>query len=272
MIYNYILSTGDSTISGCVLSGYANQKDSSSNFIKKFYYDSTLITGTKNMQLASNGQTLFEEIPTETEATNETIFQTFSGDFFLKTGASDQFDRNKIFGSTSTPFESNYNIVYEKYTGKSAVGLGTEGANLGPALNSGISGETQAYNFDGYDYYLNGQKVYSGVGCGVSAGVGTQFILSFESAQGGVVTSDNKANFKALAFVKKDRAEEVTGVDPDMYGKPFIEDQTNFYLNGVKENDSIYLELYTGVNTIKTGVSAGLFDLGLETQTVDLTL
>mgnify|MGYP003135829119 CR=1 FL=1 len=272
MIYNYILSTGDSTISGCVLSGYANQKDSSSNFTNKFYYDSALITGTKNMQLASNGQTLFEEVPTETAATNETVYQIFSGDFFLKTGATDQFDRNRIFGSSSTPFQAEYNIFYEKYTGKSAIGLGSAGANLGPALSSGISGETQAYNFDGYDYYLNGQKVYSGVGCGVSAGVGTQFILSFESSQGGVVTSDNKADFKAFAFIKKDRTNEITGVDPDVYGSGFIEDQTNFYLNGVKENDSIYLELYTGVNTIKTGVSAGLFDLGLETQTVDLTL
>ena len=97
MIYNYILSTGDTSMSGSLSSGYANQKDFSANFLEDFYYDSTLITGVKNMQLASNGQTFFEEIPTETEAINETVYQIFSGDFFLKTGASDELDRNKIF-------------------------------------------------------------------------------------------------------------------------------------------------------------------------------
>ncbi len=271
MIYNYILSTGDTSMSGSLVSGYANQKDFSSNFLEDFYYDSTLITGEKKMQLASNGQTLFEEIPTQTAATNETIFQIFSGDFFLKTGASDQLDRNKIFGSSTTPFKAGYNVVYEKYTGKSAIGLGTGTANVGPALTSGISGISQAYGFDGYDYFLNGQKVYSGVGCGVSAGVGTQFMLTFESSKGGVVTSDNKSNFKALAFIRQERLHDFTG-SPDVFGSGFIEDQTNLYLNGVKENDSIYLELYTGVHTIEKGTSAGLFDLGIQTGATYLSL
>tara|TARA_Y100000361_G_scaffold148230_1_gene160774 strand:- start:293 stop:1111 length:819 start_codon:yes stop_codon:yes gene_type:complete len=272
MIYNYILSTGDTSVSGSLLLGYANQKDFSSNFLEDFYYDSTLITGEKKMQLASNGQTLFEEVPTQTAGTNETIFQIFSGDFFLKTGASDEFDRNRIFGSSTTPFKGKYNVVYEKYTGKSAIGLGTGSADVGPALTSGISGISQAYGFDGYDYFLNGQKVYSGVGCGVSAGIGTQFMLGFNSAQGGVVTSANKSSFKAFAFIKEDRLHEITGLSPDVYGSGFIEDQTNFYLNGVKENDSIYLELYTGVNTIEQGTSAGLFDLGIQTGAAYLSL
>ena len=164
MIYNYIFSTGDPTISGCIQSGYKNQKEFSPNFQDNFYYDPSLITGTKDMRLASNAQTFFEEIPTETAGTNETIYQIFSGDFFLKTGASDQLDRSKIFGDSLTPFKSNYKISYEKYTGKSAIGLGTAGANLGPALTSGISGISTSLDFDNYEYFLNGQKVYSGVG------------------------------------------------------------------------------------------------------------
>lgn len=272
MIYNYILSTGDTSMSGSLVSGYANQKDFSSNFLEDFYYDSTLITGEKKMQLASNGQTLFEEVPTETAGTNETVFQIFSGDFFLKTGASNELDRNKIFGSSTTPLKAGYNVVYEKYTGKSAIGLGTGSLGVGPALTSGISGISQAYDFDGYDYFLNGQKVYSGVGCGVSAGIGSQFMLGFDSAQGGVVTSVNKSNFKGFAFIREERIHDFTGLNPDVYGSGFMEDQTNFYLNGVKENDSIYLELYTGVNTIKEGTSAGLFDLGIQTGVAYLSL
>lgn len=273
MIYNYIFSTGDPTISGCIQSGYKNQKEFSPNFQDNFYYDPSLITGTKDMRLASNAQTFFEEIPTETAGTNETIYQIFSGDFFLKTGASDQLDRSKIFGDSLTPFKSNYKISYEKYTGKSAIGLGTAGANLGPALTSGISGISTSLDFDNYEYFLNGQKVYSGVGIGVSAGVGTQFMLNFDSASyGGVLTTANRSDFKAFAFIKKDRIKEITGLQPDVYGTGFIENQTNFYLNGAKELDSIYLELYTGVTIIKTGVSAGLYDLGIDTHEVNLTL
>tara|TARA_Y100000289_G_C3921253_1_gene150514 strand:+ start:652 stop:1473 length:822 start_codon:yes stop_codon:yes gene_type:complete len=273
MIYDYTFSTGDATISGCILSGYIGQKDNASSFQDNFYYDSSLITGLKNMKLASNGQTLYEEGPIETAATNETIFQIFSGDIFLKTGAADEFDRNKIFGDPTTPFKSTYNIKYEKYTGKSAVGLGTAGASLGAALTSGISGFEANLTFIDYDYFLNGQKVYSGVGCGVSAGIGTQFILSFdEVAKGGIITSDNENNFKAFAFIKQDRINEVTGVNPDIYGTGFIEDQTSFYLNGVKESDDMYLEMYTGVTIIKTGVSAGVFTFASPNGTASVSL
>ena len=272
MIYNYILSTGDATISGCVLSGYSGQKEISSNFQDNYYYNNTLITVEKNMKLASNGQTFFEEIPTETSATNETVYQTFSGDFFLKTGAVDLFERNKIFPSSGTPIKSTYKINYEKYTGKSAVGLGTAGAPLGPALTSGISGIETSLSFTDYEYFLNGQKVYSGVGCGVSAGIGTEFMLSFEGGYGGVVDPTNESKFKAFAFIKRGRTVESTGQLPDIYGTGFIEGQTNFYLNGVKELDDIYLELYTGVTIIKTGVVSAIHDLGIDTQTVDLNL
>ena len=273
MIYDYTFSTGDATISGCILSGYSGQKDNSSSFQDNFYYNSALVTGLKNMMLDSNGQTLYEEGPIETEATNQTIFQIFSGDIFLKTGAADEFDRNKIFGDPTTPFKSTYNIKYEKYTGKSAVGLGTAGSSLGAALTSGISGLNENLVFTDYDYFLNGQKVYSGVGCGVSAGIGTQFILSFdEVAKGGIITNENENNFKAFAFIKKGRTKQVTGQNPDVYGTGFIENQTSFYLNGVKESDDMYLEMYTGVTIIKTGVSAGVFTFGVPTETASVSL
>ena len=273
MIYDYIFSTGDATISGCTLSGYSGQKDNSSSFQDNFYYNSALITGLKNMKLASNGQTLYEEGPIETEATNETIFQILSGDFFLKTGAVDQFDRNKLFGDSTTPFKSTYNVSYEKYTGKSAVGVGTVAAELGPALKSGISGIDTELHFIDYDYFLNGQKVYSGVGVGVSAGVGTQFMLNFDSSSyGGIITTANKSNFKAFSFIKQGRTNQVTGEEPDVYGTGFIEDQTSFYLNGVKESDDMYLEMYTGVTIVRTGVSAGVFAFGVPTETASVSL
>jgi len=272
MIYDYVLSTGASTISGCINSGYSGVKATSSNFQNNFYYDRVLIPEEKKMQLSSNGQTLFEEIPTETAGPNEEIYQTFSGDFFLKTGASNDLDKSKIFESSGTPLKAGYNVNYVKYTGKSAIGLGSAGANLGPALTSGISGIETALDFIDYEYFLNGQKVYSGVGCGVSAGVGTEFVLSFDSSQAGVVTSSNKSNFKAFAFIKERNINQVTGIQPDVYGSGFIEGQTKFYLNGVNELDENYLELYTGVTIIKTGQQAIVADFGTEPTGIDLSL
>lgn len=272
MIYDYVLSTGAFTISGCINSGYSGVKAISSNFQNNFYYDRVLIPEEKKMQLSSNGQTLFEEVPTETAGPNETIYQTFSGDFFLKTGTSNDLDKSKIFPSSGTPLKAGYNVKYEKYTGKSAIGLGTGSLGVGPALTSGISGISQAYDFDGYDYFLNGQKVYSGVGCGVSAGIGSQFMLGFDSAQGGVVTSVNKSNFKAFAFIKQRNINQITGIQPDIYGSSFIEGQTKFYLNGIDELDENYLELYTGVTIIKTGQQAIVTDFGTKPTAIDLSL
>jgi hypothetical protein len=272
MIYDYILSTGDSTISGCVNNGYKDVKAISSNFQNNFYYDRVLIPEEKKMQLSSNGQTFFEEVPTETAGPNTTIYQTFSGDFFLTTGATNDLDKSRIFPSSGTPLKAGDNVKYEKYTGDSAIGLGTNSANLGPALNSGISGIATDLNFEDFDYFLNGQKVYSGVGVGVSAGVGTQFVLDFDSTQGGVVTSVNKENFKAFAFIKQGRKNQITGSTPDVYGFSFIEGQTKFYLNGLDELDANYLELYTGVTIIKTGEQAIVADFGAEPTGIDLSL
>jgi hypothetical protein len=61
-------------------------------------------------------------------------------------------------------------------------------------------------------------------------------------------------------------------VNPDVYGTGFIEDQTSFYLNGVKESDDMYLEMYTGVTIIKTGVSAGVFTFASPNGTASVSL
>lgn len=272
MIYDYILSTGASTISGCINSGYIDVKAVSPNFQNNFYYDRVLIPEEKRMQLSSNGQTLFEEVPAETAGPNEIVYQTFSGDFFLKTGVSNDLDKSTIFPSSGTNLEAGYTLKYQKYTGKSAIGLGTVAGDLGPVLNSGISGIEENLNFEDYEYFLNGQKVYSGEGCGISAGVGTQFVLTFNNSQGGVVTSENKENFKAFAFIKERNINQVTGVEPDVHGSGFIEGQTRFYLNGLDELDTSYLELYTGVTIIKTGEQAIVTNFGVNPTGIDLSL
>ena len=63
---------------------------------------------------------------------------------------------------------------------------------------------------------------------------------------------------KIFAIPKKEKIKEVTGLTPDIYAQPFVENQTNFYINGMEQDKNIYLELFTGVTMIKTGLSASI--------------
>jgi hypothetical protein len=44
----------------------------------------------------------------------------------------------------------------------------------------------------------------------------------------------------------------------DLYGTGFIEGNSNFYVNGLEQSPESWLESFTGVSLIKTGVSSFL--------------
>ena len=260
MIYDYILSTGDSTISGCVSEalgtdrlGELNQRILNAG--GNCYFNTNLISGEMGIMAALNGQTLFEEPPTTGQATNEIFYQIFTGDFFVKTGASDLIDRANIFYAGSTPEKAAYKIFYNKITGGSFAGTGMSAADeMGRSLRSGISGGYPSAAFGDFDFFVNGQKLYSGLGVEELA-YGDSWMPDFVNGQG-FVTADNASSFKATAYLKTDRINEVTGGSPDVFGSGFVDGETNLYINGLKQEPTSYLELYSGVNTIKVGVSA----------------
>ena len=116
---------------------------------------------------------------------------------------------------------------------------------------------------DEFDFFLNGLKVYSGAGVsGYMEGGMTTFVPNFSTGAGGLVYSGNQDYYKATAYLKRDRINEITGVAADVYGSGFIERQTKFYLNGIERYFPSYLELYTGVSLIVTGVNAAINSLG----------
>jgi len=53
------------------------------------------------------------------------------------------------------------------------------------------------------------------------------------------------------AYRKRPKSNSITGISPDVFGSGFIEKRTNFYINGMLELQSSYLELYTGVTMIE---------------------
>ena len=261
MIYDTVISTGGASISGCSSSElgtntYRLSNDEVVGSQDRFFYDRSIATGQREIQLFLNGQTLLQEIPTTGEATNEIVYQIETGDFFTKTTGVDILEQNRLNFVSSTPVVSTSNVIYNVVTGGIFAGTG----DFGLSLKSGISGQYTDSYFVDYDYFLNGQKVYDGVGVGVSVGVGaTTFIPQFTSIFGGVVTNDNKNEFKYTAYRKIVRTHSITGSDPDIFSDTgFIEGRNNFYINGMQELQKEYLELYTGVIIIKSGLSAVL--------------
>ena len=261
MIYDYILSTGDVTISGSVSSALGTDRlkeinKRAANAGDRFCFDNSVISGSHEMMLSANGQTLFQEVPSTGHTVNESVYKIFTGDFFIKTGARSVAERSTLFFDSGVGLNPRFTVLYNKMTGDFFVGTGDQnGTGLGPCLGSGIRAELPSATFEQFHYFLNGQKVYTGRGVSGTA-ISEGFIPDFNSGGGGVVSGANTTKFKALAYLKRDKINQVTGVQADVYGVEFIENQTKFYLNGVEEVPSIYLELYTGVTIIRTGFEA----------------
>lgn len=263
MIYDFVLSTGDSTVSGCssdvlqtnTFTLFHNQAGTSQ---ERFYYDRNLNTGQSDLSPYLNGQNLFQEIPQVTQLSNEIVYTIETGDLFTKGSEASIYDLSELYFDSTTPANSTSNISYNIITGGIFAGVGDSGLSL----NSGISGEYSVSNFNDYHYFLNGIKVYSGAGVGIIVGAGTTqgWQIGFGVGATGpqaVITELNKNQFKYTAHRKRIRTTETTGRYPDnVYGSGFIETRNNFYVNGILQTEDSYLELYTGVSLIKTGFDA----------------
>lgn len=263
MIYEVVKSTGDVSVSGCHSAELATDTFDLLNISpaasqNSYFYNISLATGEDDIRLLLNGQELTQEVPSQGATTNETIFQIETGDFFVKGSGVSPLERIEINFSDSTPVKSISKVYYNVDTGGTFIGTG----EYGSSLKTSIRGRYASSYFADYDYFLNGQKVYSGVGIGVSAGYGgTDFVPFFGVGltYGGVVTADNKNEFKYTAYRKPVRTCEETGSGPDFLNETgFIEGRTNYYINGIQQSPESYLEIFSGVSMIKSGVSANI--------------
>ena len=100
MIYESVISNGDSTISGCRSDELGTNVFISINKTAfqaagEFYYDRSLSTGEINLKLAANGQMLLQEKPVTGSALNEVVYQISTGDFFTKLDdqVADEFEK-----------------------------------------------------------------------------------------------------------------------------------------------------------------------------------
>lgn len=259
MIYDAVIFTGDATISGCHSAQFFTDNfnllnKNTAGAENEHFFDRSLLRENNTIQLNLNSQTLTQEVPITGQATNKIVFSINTGDFFIKnTGQVDVVDRNRLFfdngkGELRAPVKSESNLVYNYISGVSVITRGDQGQSLKDSINNAMG---SSYVFNDMDYFLNGQKVYSGVGVGVKDGTVKTTTFDNDPISNGVVTLNNKDNFKYAAYRKRPKSNSITGISPDVFGSGFIEKRTNFYINGMLELQSSYLELYTGVTMIE---------------------
>ncbi len=279
MIFDSTLATGHATISGCSSVDLNTDKINSGNINVvgangSFFFKRKTVAGQTSMMMSMNGQTLLQEIPLTGQATNYVSYRNETGDFFIKGGEASVLEKSNIFFDKETPITVDYNLQYDVITGGNFAGSGEGG---GAQLKSSINGGIGTSTFPDCDYFLNGQKVYSGIGVGVSAGTdGSSFIPVFGTTSNacGVVTTENQNKFKFTAYKKTANSVSLTGLSPDVFSNTgFVEGRTAFYINGLRQPQNSYLELYTGVNMVKRSYSALISGgIPLEAQTNSITL
>ena len=89
--------------------------------------------------------------------------------------------------------------------------------------------------FENYDVFLNGQKLkYS-----EQPDYGTTGVL--------------------FAIPKKNAIIEIHSNESDVFGSGFVENHVDFYINGMEQTTEDFLQIYTGVYMIETGIDSSVY-------------
>jgi hypothetical protein len=250
IIYDYILSTGN------FISGVSPYNLFLSNQQAPFSNDSYIVneeyrTGKFASLISANSQTLVEESTILQESVNYNFYTINSGDYYFDYSGN-SIIRNKLFLDKNLSLPVYSNVLYDiRNSNQPIIGTGNSFALIATGLL--LDASSKNYTSFNNDLFYNGQKIYSGMHYTVSSN-GLFPKYSFSNLQAEIST----AYGKIFAMPKKEKIKEVTGLYPDIYEQPFVENQTNFYINGMEQDKNIYLELFAGVTMIKTGLSASI--------------
>jgi hypothetical protein len=257
MNYNYILHTGDSTISGSTFNifesnqiAFLQDKYLSTNYciigadgeIKEdpFYYDDSIITGSNCSRTSLNSQTMLEGNLSSTAGKNR-FYYSFSdqGSYAIDQDHS----ANKFIFDTGLTLSTSDLILYDKRNQSDTISVYKTASDMDEwsAAFTALKDEAASISVTSsiaqmeseYDIFFNGQKVY------------LSDTLDYET---GILFGIQKPN----------NIQEITGTIPDVYGTGFVENHVNLYLNGLEQETSNFLEIFTGVTLIETGVNTSI--------------
>jgi|13_taG_2_1085334.scaffolds.fasta_scaffold00027_87 hypothetical protein len=243
MNYNYILSTGAADISGSQYD--IDERNNVASIGDKYYVDASVVTGRLSSMASLNSQTLLEDEPTAYTGVNQTIYNIDSGDYYFD--FENIQNRGKVYTDDAISVDNNSTMLYDvvdPYTGVVSVWTGGDPTGaLGELVNSLVDrGELSGGStisgdlFTGWNVFANGQK-----------------LANYDEASGLALTATGKffGIKKPLKILEIDQQD-----NPDVYGQKFIPNQVDFYINGMEQKESSFLQTYTGVNLIATGLEA----------------
>lgn len=267
-IYDFSYKTGNN------FNTLYSPKDDTNNedyYYGDLFFTSDLVTGINSTRLSFNGQTLVEQTATLFKVGFNEIYLN-SGDYYIKSGLSfrhiefnENFDKSRI---SFYPFV--YNIKDDLR--ESPIGTGNsrneKQTNLNSEINKKFPDKTGSFEgMSSFDYFFNGQKLYSGT----TESLGSYYI---DQSNNQFVYLDGPAletrTGKLFAILKNTGIQNITGNSPDIYGQRFVEDTVFGYVNGISLNKKNWLELSTSVKLISVGLQASIFEPSIKTQEINL--
>ncbi len=235
MNINFELNTGSSTLSGCrSLSRISNYYASTTE--QTIYFNNT-ITGDNSTKLSLNSQTLTEGPLEIVDLAFEDLYLS-SGDYYLLPNT------NKVASITNdltlNEIEGDITILYESRPQASgAIFIFSNSGEVNTGLKNQINLNLPTYtnNLSALDFFLNGQKIYSGES------------YTITGANNGFSYLSNVTG-KIFAIPKYSNLLNITGESGQVYATEFIENNNAIYLNGMEQASISWLEINTGVNMI----------------------
>lgn len=263
MTYNYVIATGNTTITGSQLNISGKNQDAyfGANVLDKTHFrldadgkdkeypfsvDINVITGEKTSLISLNSQTMLE-------ATGITITSTRNKNYYIQS-ATDLGDyiidlnngEGEIMFDPVLKLDQQDVIYYDKRdllshfsqgkTSTSAGSWNTELDNIHAAIDAGAVSSSKAELEENYFLFFNGQK-----------------LKDFASN-----TELDSVTGVLFAIKKQNNTDEITGVS-DSYGPKFIENHVDFYINGMEQTTEDFLQIHTGVYMIETGIDSSVY-------------
>lgn len=238
MNHEILFKTGTSTLSGC--RNVAAKTNYSPLFSSDFVMLDNSISGKNMSKVSLNSQTLCEADFT-TVSLPFVSFKETSGDYFVD----ESLSKSKGFLSSDLVLAEldEVSFLYEKRnSGSFAIYSSTGYSTFNTGMENAIAQKipTKTGQLSSLEFYLNGQKLYSGDSYTITG-------------------SNNRFNYlqtitgKMFAVEKSSNFSE--SIAQDIYGTGFIESNSNYYLNGLEQSPESWLEVFTGVSLVVTGLS-----------------
>lgn len=266
MRYNYIISTGNSTITGSQLDissrnqqaysaggvfekTHFRQAEDGSNKNYPFSLDTNIITGNGVSLISLNSQTMLEATGITIESVGRRSYYIQAdddlGDYIIDFNNGE----GEIMFDPVLNLDQKDFIYYDKRDFATGISISHEGGDINffpfgvltvdelrVKVNAAYSNAaTQQDFFENYDVFLNGQK------------------LEESDYPDATVTGS------LFAIPKKDRIIEIYSNEPDVFGSGFVENHVDFYINGMEQTTEDFLQIYTGVYMIEAGIDSSVY-------------